>query len=118
MKIISANQICETDAFTIKEKSISSLDLMERAGSICVNRICYLSNPFTKFTVFCGMGNNGGDGLVISRLLAAMHRQVEVYIIHHREIESPEFKANKERLQKQGLVQIKIIQNNNVISMT
>lgn len=69
MKIFSAAQIKKADAFTIANEPISSLNLMERAAKSCVN---FLSDQFRKgetFYLFCGNGNNGGDGFAIARLL-------------------------------------------------
>ena len=63
MKILSAKAIKEWDQYTIKNQGISSLDLMERASSKVVDWIC--ENPVAEkfsFAIFCGKGNNGGDG--------------------------------------------------------
>ena len=106
MKIISAEQTRETDKYTIQQEGITSLDLMERAALACVKSITRLSTPFITFAVFCGKGNNGGDGLAIARLLAAMHRKVNVYVIHHSDKESPDFATNLKRLEEQKLVTI------------
>ena len=70
MKILSAAQIYEADQATIKNLPISSTDLMEKAATACYKWITEQSpDPSRLIHVFCGMGNNGGDGLVISRLL-------------------------------------------------
>ena len=69
MKIFSSSQIRKADQFTIENEPISSIDLMERAAKACVD---FLSNQFRKnetFYIFCGNGNNGGDGFAIARLL-------------------------------------------------
>lgn len=69
MKIFSAAQIKKADAFTISNEPISSLNLMERAAKSCVH---FLSDQFRKgetFYLFCGNGNNGGDGFAMARLL-------------------------------------------------
>jgi hydroxyethylthiazole kinase-like uncharacterized protein yjeF len=106
MKIISAQQTREADAYTIQHQKITSLDLMERAAKACVSRITHLSTPFTIFSVFCGKGNNGGDGLAIARMLAAMHRKVQVYIVNHTDKESPDFSTNLNGLKEQKLAAI------------
>lgn len=69
MKIFSATQIKKAETFTIANEPISSLNLMERAAKSCTN---FLSNQFRKgeiFYIFCGRGNNGGDGFAMARLL-------------------------------------------------
>lgn len=69
MKIFSAAQIQACDAQTILAEGIQSIDLMDRAASKCVD---WIREHFSKdmlFIVLCGTGNNGGDGLAITRLL-------------------------------------------------
>jgi hydroxyethylthiazole kinase-like uncharacterized protein yjeF len=109
MKIISAKQTKEVDKHSIQAEPITSLNLMERAAKACVESICKQSNSFTQFSVFCGKGNNGGDGLAIARILASIHRKVQVFIIDYTEKESADFTANLKSLQKQNLVTIHFI---------
>ena len=70
MKILSSDQIRKADAHTIKYEPISSVDLMERASKSFVKRLLLLRPNGTEYIVFTGPGNNGGDGLVIARLLS------------------------------------------------
>ena len=60
---------------------IASIDLMERAAAACLQWLEENGYLGKKIAVFCGKGNNGGDGLAIARLLAAKKFKVEVYII-------------------------------------
>jgi len=97
MKILTIAQIREADAFTIKNEPIRSIDLMERASKACVQ---WLTDHFDKsfhFIVFSGMGNNGGDGLAIARLLSAKYK-TEVFIIKHTDHSSPDFNENRKKL--------------------
>ncbi len=55
---------------------ISTLQLMENAGKE-VAREC---SRFERVAVFCGCGNNGGDGLVAARHLSGMGKKVQVYL--------------------------------------
>src|ERR1017187_7329319 len=98
MKILTAEQIREADAYTIKHEPIASIDLMERAANACM---IWLTSSFqvkTKVHVFCGLGNNGGDGLAIARLLAEKKHPVCVYIIRYSDKCSDDFKINEQRL--------------------
>ncbi len=70
MKILNANQIRDAEAFTIKNVPIASIDLMERAALVCFDWIVEKYNTSFHFKIMCGIGNNGGDGLAIARLLA------------------------------------------------
>ena len=78
MKIVDVNQIREIDKFTIEHEPISSIDLMERAATSCVNWITEQFDTKTKFNIFRGLGNNGGDGLAIARLLSERNFKVNV----------------------------------------
>ena len=99
MKILSPAQIYEADQATIKNFPISSTDLMEKAGSKCYEWIFHqFPEPNRPIHVCCGMGNNGGDGLVISRLLLEKGFQVQTYLICFSEKRSDDFKVNLIRL--------------------
>jgi NAD(P)H-hydrate repair Nnr-like enzyme with NAD(P)H-hydrate epimerase domain len=79
MKIFTADQIRAWDAFTIAQESIASIDLMERAALACRNWILQHQFSKNKLHIFCGKGNNGGDGLAIARLLLQEGASVVVY---------------------------------------
>ena len=70
MKIFTAAEIQAWDEFTIREEPVNSIDLMERAAERCVEWIEKNISTFSHFNIYCGKGNNGGDGLAIARLLA------------------------------------------------
>ncbi len=106
MKIISAQQFREADKHTIQNEPIASIDLMERAAKACACRIAEITSPQTTYSVFCGKGNNGGDGLAIARLLSEMKRKVKVFIVNHSENESKDFTANFQRLEKLNFANI------------
>ena len=80
MKILNAGQIREWDAYTIRHEPVTSWELMERAASCCADWI--LQNGFTKhhFHIYCGPGNNGGDGLAIARLLQDAGCKTEIWL--------------------------------------
>ena len=101
MKILSSKQIYEADQATIISLSISSTDLMEKAGLACFNWI-YNSFEGYKNTIhlFCGMGNNGGDGLVISRLLIENGFEVKTYLVNFSDNSSKDFLINLQRLKE------------------
>jgi NAD(P)H-hydrate epimerase len=82
MKILSAEQIRKVDEYTISNEPVASIDLMERAAMACFRRLIKLSNPESSFHIYCGMGNNGGDGMALGRLLVERGFQVKVFMIH------------------------------------
>ncbi len=85
MKIFNAEQIKAIDQFTIVSEPIASLDLMERAARACVRRLLKLLPSDEKILVICGKGNNGGDGLVIGKILLQNQLDVHCYVVPHRE---------------------------------
>lgn len=99
MKIFSAEQLKEADKVTTEIEDISSLDLMERAAAGAYERLVgFWHNPSTPLKIFCGIGNNGGDGLVIARKLIEHGYYVEIYIVQYSENTSSDFDKNLERL--------------------
>lgn len=79
MKIFTTENIREADQFTIENEPISSVNLMERAASSCVDWISVNCKQHTKFAIFCGNGNNGGDGFAIAKLLYLKGFDVDVF---------------------------------------
>jgi len=98
LKILSAAQIRELDAYTIKYEPVSSIDLMERACQAFTNRFKVLFDQSHAVSIVCGTGNNGGDGLVIARLLHESRYTVKLIIIRGEVAESPDFSVNLSRL--------------------
>ncbi len=71
MKVLTAEQMREVDRLTTERYGIPSLQLMENAGAGVAD---YLERNFSdlatrNIVVFCGKGNNGGDGMVVARRL-------------------------------------------------
>lgn len=100
MKILTPDQIRALDAYTIANEPIKSIDLMERAANAFVNWFVrqFPDTERTPIKVFCGQGNNGGDGLAIARLLNRKHYQVAVYVCAIGNKQSPDFTKNLKRL--------------------
>lgn len=99
MKILSAKQMYEADKATESREGISPLDLMERASE----RVLYwidnqLKGAQVPIHVFCGIGNNGGDGMALTRMLMDKGYQVESYIVNYSENRSKCFLINYGRL--------------------
>lgn len=100
MKIFSATQIKNWDSFTLDSEPIASVDLMERAAKACADWILKLFQQPTPFKIFCGKGNNGGDGLAIASLLIQHNFPVSVYIIESNSAGSHDFNINLRRLKE------------------
>lgn len=83
----------------MQHEPIASIDLMERAARQCARWILQHLKE-NHFIICCGMGNNGGDGLAVARMLFQEGRQVTVYTSQSKSQGSPEFGSNGNRLQQ------------------
>jgi hydroxyethylthiazole kinase-like uncharacterized protein yjeF len=102
MKLLTVEQIREWDKYTITRQKITSAELMERAAKACVQWILANLNK-RKYYLFCGTGNNGGDGLAIARLLKAAGKQVRIIIAGDENDASADFKKNFQRISRDDL---------------
>lgn len=80
MKIFTVENIRLADLYTIQNEPISSVQLMERASSLCAEWIFSNCKHHTKFAIFCGNGNNGGDGFAIARMLYLKGFDIDIFI--------------------------------------
>lgn len=102
MKIFSVEQIRNLDQYTIEHEPIPSIDLMERASRTFVQ---WFSEQFPdrkkQVFVFCGPGNNGGDGLAIARMLSQDHYEVKTFLLRIGNQLSPDCQANLDRIRQE-----------------
>jgi NAD(P)H-hydrate epimerase len=71
MKILTASEMQRIDRLTTERYGVPSLTLMENAGRTVVEFLETSLGPLAdrRIVILCGKGNNGGDGLVVARLL-------------------------------------------------
>lgn len=102
MKILTAKQIKMVDEYTIQQERISSIDLMERAATKCFQWIENQSfiNQDSPIHIFCGLGNNGGDGLALARMLSLEFYKIKCYIVHYSDKMSDDFITNYNRIEE------------------
>lgn len=103
MKILNKQQMKQADEATLKNEPISSLDLMERAAYKCVQWIEKQDVADKEIHILCGMGNNGGDGLVVARHLHEEDFMTGTYIVHFSNNMSDDFVTNYQRIEKIGV---------------
>ena len=89
-----AGQQRAIDTWAIEERGIPGLELMERAGA----GLAELVQAPGRVAIVCGKGNNGGDGLVVARLLRERGREVDVMLLGHASQLRGDASANLERL--------------------
>lgn len=83
MKIFSAGQIQAIDRYTIEKEPIPSEQLMERAAGACANYLYEKLSKRDRIVIVCGMGNNGGDGMALGRLLLNKEYKVKILVLKH-----------------------------------
>ena len=110
MQIPTIEQIRACDAYTIEHEPILSIDLMERAAKTCVEHIIKMFPSEISIAVVCGMGNNGGDGLAIARLLLDAGYSCEAFVVKHASSFSGDCEENLNRLQHKYPKHLSIIQ--------
>lgn len=110
MKLFLAEQIRLWDQYTIEQEPILSIDLMERAAGKCADWLERNNYTGKTFQVFCGKGNNGGDGLAIARMMASRECRVTVHILEFGHKGTDDFQINLARLHQYPGIEIRFIQ--------
>lgn len=101
-KVLTAAQMRALEAQAMAAGAVTGLALMERAGVGVVAAICdawpdMAAQP-RRAVVLCGPGNNGGDGFVVARLLAARGWDVSVFFYGDAARLPPDARTNYDRL--------------------
>jgi ADP-dependent NAD(P)H-hydrate dehydratase / NAD(P)H-hydrate epimerase len=83
MKIVTGTEMQSLDRRTITEAHVPSAVLMERAGEGIVRHLEEHCGPVRgkSIIILCGKGNNGGDGLVVARLLHRRRARIHVVLL-------------------------------------
>lgn len=102
MKILNVSQTRAADQYTITHEPISSVALMERAAARATEHLLR-HFPEGPFYLFCGPGNNGGDGLVMARRLAMAGHTVYLYFLKPHQECAADYQAQWKRLPRARL---------------
>jgi len=112
MDILTAEQVRQWDQYTIDNEPIPSIDLMERAAATCTHWLEHHMGGLKKsYLIFCGKGNNGGDGLAIARMLSENGHDVNVFILEFGHKGTHDFQVNLARLHQSPVAGIHFIQS-------
>lgn len=103
--LLDAETMRAVDRWAIDERGVGSLDLMERAGA-GVARAVERIVPDGPVAVMCGKGNNGGDGLVVARLLREAGRSVTVVCATPVDDFAGDARMNLERLEGEAPLEL------------
>ena len=77
--LFNAKTVRELDRLAIENTGISSFDLMQKAGAVAFVELIETFGEPSFLHVFCGGGNNGGDGYIVAALAAASNISVTIY---------------------------------------
>ncbi|MBK6894524.1 MAG: NAD(P)H-hydrate epimerase [Flavobacteriales bacterium] len=102
--VLSAEKLRQADAHTIAHEPIASINLMERAAVACANMLMETLAYDVPVVVLAGMGNNGGDGLAIARILHMAAQPVRVLVPRYKAEGSPDFEVNLWRAQRADIL--------------
>ncbi|MGH6839542.1 MAG: NAD(P)H-hydrate epimerase, partial [Methylocella sp.] len=83
-ELLTNAEMAEADRLTIAGGTPGSV-LMEQAGAAVAKEATRLVPRDSRIAIFCGPGNNGGDGFVAARLLAAQDFSVELGLLGARD---------------------------------
>ena len=100
MKIFTSSQVRVIDKYTIENEPISSIDLMERAAKAFADRFTRTIDSSREIFIFCGPGNNGGDGFVVARLLKERNYRLKALLVNISKRLSEDCKINMERFRE------------------
>ena len=100
LNLLTSSQTREADKYTIEHQPIPSIDLMESAASAFVSVFIEEFPDYDNvISIYCGTGNNGGDGLAIARLLREQgYEHIFVRIARFNDSSSADFETNYQRI--------------------
>jgi len=100
MKLVTSVEMQLLDRISIEKFGIPGIVLMENAGKAVADFINERCASFNKIYIFCGPGNNGGDGLVVARHLFNRGFSVKVFL-----------GGSKDKLKKDAKTNMAIVSN-------
>lgn len=106
MKAITCKEMKKIDSYTINELKIPGIVLMERASLKAFKHLH--AKKYHKFTIICGVGNNGGDGFALARHLLLNKKDVSLFIVGNLDKLTNDAKTNLTILEKLGVKHIDI----------
>lgn len=106
MKLVTSQQMRNIDKRTIEGEKIAGLELMEKAGkgsAEVAKRMLGDDVKGKKVLIFCGRGNNGGDGFVVGRYLSQWGADIELFLLGKKKEVKGDAKVNMDKAEKIAL---------------
>lgn len=114
MKIGNSELIRNIDNYCINDLGIPSIVLMENAALKVIKNIDF--EKFKSFTIVCGTGNNGGDGIAVARHLFSMNMKIDIFIVGNHSM-SKDCATNYDILKNMGISINNIIKSEDIIKL-
>lgn len=114
MKIGNSELIRNIDNYCINDLGIPSIVLMENAALKVIKNIDF--EKFKSFTIVCGTGNNGGDGIAVARHLFSMNMKIDIFIVGNHSM-SKDCATNYDILKNMGININNIIKSEDIIKL-
>lgn len=102
MELSDAKRIKAADEAAIRERGIPSLQLMDTAAAAVARAAEIRLGDNRSAVVFCGPGNNGGDGVAAARMLMEHGCAVRAFLVGDREKMTGDTQAMEQRLRDYG----------------
>ncbi len=102
-KIMTREQVREYDRRAIEGLGVPGVVLMENAGRGCADIVVGMYNGGGHVAIFCGPGNNGGDGYVVARHLNLLGIPARVAVLAERAKITGDANINLRIIEKIGL---------------
>lgn len=112
MLTITCDEMKAMDSYAINNIGIPSIVLMENAALRVVSNI-NLSGS-NSYTIVCGTGNNGGDGLAVARHLILKEKTVDLFIVGNLDKGTKDFNINLNILKNMEVIFTHIIDNDSL----
>ncbi|MDX9929101.1 MAG: NAD(P)H-hydrate dehydratase [Bacteroidales bacterium] len=110
-KIFRSQQIKNIDGYTIANEPVIPHALMERASRELFVRIASMTDRSNDIMVFAGTGNNGGDGLAVTRMMRDAGYRARAFVINISPNRSPEWETNLQMLRQKDENAVTMIDN-------
>jgi len=111
MKIFRCDQIKQIDEYTIINEPVASIDLMERAAGKLYEWYVERFERSGGILIFVGPGNNGGDALALSRMLAKNRYEPEVFYVQFIDRTTNDWQINRKRLENETNVPFQVLKS-------
>lgn len=110
MRLVTAEEMRQADRMAIEEYGVPGMVLMENAGQAVVQEAEKMLGGLDgkKAAIFCGGGNNGGDGLVVARHLYNRGCDVRLYFLDDPEVFRGDALANYQILNNMGVTSFQL----------